>query len=354
MSELERLKAKVTELEKHRQAHEKLLASARESERRYQMYFDNANDGIILHDLEGRIIDINRSMYMRLGYTKKQIMSLPLERLVTAEFSAKINERTDRLRTEGVALFQSADLRKDGTPMPVEVSARLVDYCGGKIIQSVVRDISERKLAEDLIWSSKEEKRLLLEELQDRSRFQAWLCDRVKDLIGEAREKHADLTILESHVERVKAMAFIEDRVFRSLSFSKVEIMPLLRALISYLIDLHRLGTRPVFVESEIEDLKVDLNRALRVSYLCYELITNAVRHAFPDGREGKITLTLSYEGGFFSLTVSDNGIGMPDLGNILPNGKLGGLVIEELVRRLEGRSSIIGKGGTSWKIRFS
>jgi two-component sensor histidine kinase len=238
--------------------------------------------------------------------------------------------------------------------MPVEVSARLVDYQGKKIIQSVVRDISERKLAEDLIWASKEEKRILLDELRERSRFQAWLCDRVKHLIEEAREKSIDLTILESHVERVKAMAFIEDRVFRSLSFSMVEVIPLLRALVSYLIDLNRLGTCPVFVESEIEDLKVDLNHALRVSYLSFELITNAIRHAFPDGREGTITLNLSKNDDFIRLTVRDNGIGVPDSGKILPDGKLGGVVIEELVRRLGGQSSMNGKGGTSWEIRFS
>ncbi|MBE0598577.1 MAG: EAL domain-containing protein [Desulfuromonadales bacterium] len=75
-------------------------------------------------------------------------MQLPLDRLMTSEFGEKIRERTDRLQRDGVAIFQSADLRKDGTPMPVEVSARLVDYQGKKIIQSVVRDISERKRGE--------------------------------------------------------------------------------------------------------------------------------------------------------------------------------------------------------------
>ena len=157
MTELERLQAKVEELEKIRVEHEALLSSVRDSRSRYQMIFDNANDGIILHDLDGNLIDINRSMYKRLGYTKEEIMSIPLGHLVTSEFGERIKERTHLLQTKGVAIFESADLRKDGTRIPVEVSARLVDYQGKKIIQSVVRDISERKLAEDLIWASKEE-----------------------------------------------------------------------------------------------------------------------------------------------------------------------------------------------------
>ena len=353
MTELERLQNKIEELEKCRREHEELIFSARDSQSRYQMIFDNANDGIILHDLDGNLIDINRTMYLRLGYTKEEIMGLKLHQLVIPEFGDKIKERTYQLEKKGVAIFESADLRKDGTRIPVEVSARVVDYMGKKIIQSVVRDISERKLAEDLIWATKEETKILLEELRERSRFQAWLCDRVKHLIEEAKEKDQDLTILESHVERVKAMAFIEDKVFRSPSFSRLEMIPFLRALISYLTDLHRLGTRPVFLESDIEDLSFDLNRALRVSYLSFELITNAVRHAFPDGEEGTITLTLSKEDGYFCLTVRDNGIGVQDSGKILQEGKLGGVVIQELVSRLKGQSTFNGNKGTVWEIRF-
>ena len=57
------------------------------------MIFDNANDGIILHDLDGNLIDINRSMYKRLGYTKEEIMSIPLGHLVTSEFGERIKEK---------------------------------------------------------------------------------------------------------------------------------------------------------------------------------------------------------------------------------------------------------------------
>ena len=130
---------------------EEIQAALKETEIRYRLVFDNINDGIIIHDASGRIFDVNQTMYERLGYTKAEMLEMTLPDLVSPEFTEKIKPRIKQLQEQGVAIFESADKRKDGTYMPVEISTRYVDYKGKKLIQSVVRDIQERKMAESLI-----------------------------------------------------------------------------------------------------------------------------------------------------------------------------------------------------------
>jgi len=170
---LERMRHRIHELEDRENRQAERLAKLQESEERYRWIFENANDGIVLHDLEGRMIDVNRAMHERLGYSKSEIMALPLERLVTPEFAEKIRERVSALKAKGVDVFESSDLRKDGTAMPVEVSAHLIEMVGRPVILSMVRDIQDRALAEELITLKHRENALLLEEIQQRIRFNA-------------------------------------------------------------------------------------------------------------------------------------------------------------------------------------
>lgn len=119
-----------------------------ESEASYRNLFDSSTDGIFILDLDGNFIDANRTSYERLGYTRDEFLALNISRLVHPSFAARVPERNDQLRENSIAFFESAHLRKDGSAMPVEVNARLLEYRGKKVFFSVIRDITERKKAE--------------------------------------------------------------------------------------------------------------------------------------------------------------------------------------------------------------
>lgn len=126
------------------------------SETKYRDLFDEATDAIFILELDGRFIDVNRTAYTRLGYTKQELLSLNIRQLDPPEYAKLVSRRLQRVRDRGVAVFDSAHRRKDGSIMPVEVNCRLHEYEGRQVYFSVIRDITERKRAEQLLRESEE------------------------------------------------------------------------------------------------------------------------------------------------------------------------------------------------------
>jgi PAS domain S-box-containing protein len=130
------------------------------SERKYRMLYDSAIDAIFIADVDGKFIDVNRTAHERLGYTRDELLALHISRLDPPDFAAKAGARIEQLRHQGRLIFETAHRRKDGTIMPVEINARIIDYDHRKAIFSIVRDITDRKLAE-------QEREKLIAELQN-------------------------------------------------------------------------------------------------------------------------------------------------------------------------------------------
>ena len=333
---------------------QKMIASLKESEKRYKTIFDSANDGIILHTLDGEILDVNRSMHERLGYTKNEFMKMNLNALVSPEYGEKIRNRTDKLKQQGRAVFESADTRKDGTIMPVEVNARIVDIGGRKIIQSVVRDIQERKLAEAVIEKTLEEKESLLSEMSQSTRFNLDLCFRILDIIKRKETTQEKNKFVSDTARRLKSIDFIQNRVSRILNLSKIDIDEIVRSLIGFLHLLYRVGIRDIHIEREFEPLFLPVLKAAPVVYIINELVSNALLHAFPDGRSGKIGVEFKSEReGYYKLSVWDNGIGFPQQFDPINAESVGFWVIQNMKKELKGTMNIKNTQGAEIQIIF-
>ncbi len=120
------------------------------NEEGYRTLFDLAADCLLILDLDGIIRDINRTGHERLGYTRNEMIGMRLTEIVPPEFAAKVPQRLDEIQS-GAVIFESSHLRKDGTAMPVEINAKIVELAGNKRIFSVIRDISGRRTAEQRI-----------------------------------------------------------------------------------------------------------------------------------------------------------------------------------------------------------
>ena len=146
---------------------EKSEKALQESEQKLRTLFEFGTDAFFLLDLEGNFIDINRTAYERLGYTKEEMLSMHISRLDPPEFAAKLPERFEQIQKQGWAVFESAHLRKDGTAMPVEINTRIMDLGHRKIIFSAIRDITERKRAEDALRAMNYRLNALVEAIPD-------------------------------------------------------------------------------------------------------------------------------------------------------------------------------------------
>jgi len=130
----------VAEGERRERSEEALKAS----EQKFRALYENITDGIFILDREGNFIDMNRTAYERLGYSKEEMLSLNISQLNAPEFNALLEERKARIVNEGHAVFESAHRRKDGSVMPVEVNSRVLEFGGKTVLISAIRDITER------------------------------------------------------------------------------------------------------------------------------------------------------------------------------------------------------------------
>jgi PAS domain S-box-containing protein len=120
----------------------------RQSEERFRTLFDFASDAIFIHDIGGKFVEVNRTACERLGYSRDELLTMSPIEISPPEFAARVGEREDALAGVGASFFETAHVRKDGTVVPVEVSATIIDLGGHQAVLSIARDISERRRAE--------------------------------------------------------------------------------------------------------------------------------------------------------------------------------------------------------------
>jgi PAS domain S-box-containing protein len=135
----------------------------RASEARYRTFVDHATDAFMLHAEDGTVIDVNPQACDNLGYSRDELIGMtPMEfdPNVSNDLLENINEQLNRGQ---IVTFESRHRRKDGSEFPVEVRVRPFLHGGRRLNISVVRDISDRKRAEDAVRQSERELRELIE-----------------------------------------------------------------------------------------------------------------------------------------------------------------------------------------------
>jgi len=120
---------------------------------------DSATDSIFLHNFEGNFIYVNETACRAHGYSREEFMKMKLQQVIAPERVSRIDSDFQEMLERGQVIFESAHLRKDGSIVPVEVNGRVIESGGRKLLLTVIRDITERKQAE-------EEREALLEDLR--------------------------------------------------------------------------------------------------------------------------------------------------------------------------------------------
>ncbi len=126
---------------------------------------NNTVDAIFLHTLEGKFIYVNAEAYQSLGYSKDELLKLDLSTITAPGVNSKA--QLEQLLEERQVIFESAQLRRDGSIITVEVHARIIEVENTKLVLSVTHDITERKRAEEAIKQSEAKYSSLVENSND-------------------------------------------------------------------------------------------------------------------------------------------------------------------------------------------
>ncbi|MFW5866896.1 MAG: PAS domain S-box protein [Armatimonadota bacterium] len=115
---------------------------------KFRTLFDQLNDPVFIHDLEGRFVEVNDAACARLGYTRGELLQMDSKELDIAGYAGSVDRKIQHLIEHGEGCFQSAHVTRDGEIVPVEISARVIDYDGRPHVVAIARDIGTRIEAE--------------------------------------------------------------------------------------------------------------------------------------------------------------------------------------------------------------
>ena len=216
----------------------------------------------------------------------------------------------------------------------------------------VAVDITERKSSEETTQAMLKEKEVLLKEVHHRVKNNLQVISSLLNLQLNVISNKETRELIRESQNRVRSMALIHEKLYQSDNFGQVSLEEYLRSLTR---DLFRsYGVGGVNLKLEVEDIKVDVDSAIPCGLIVNELVSNALKYAFPLGREGQVHLKVAMVSRQqVALSVSDNGIGLPaDMASRSAN-TLGFQLVHMLVKQLRGTLDIVKNGGTTFMITF-
>ena len=340
------------------------LSARKRMEERFRRVVEFAPNAMVMISASGRIEMVNAQAELLFGYERSELLGQPIETLVPKRFRGHhpglrttfMNDPKSRPMGAGRDLF---GLRKDGTEFPVEIGLNPIETDEGPMVLSAIVDISDRKQKENHIQAALKEKDVLLGEVHHRVKNNLQIVHSLLDLQSARIDDELVREMLRDSQNRIRSMALIHQTLYQSKDFAGVDFGNFLDTLIPTLISSYGIDPSRIALSIKADDVQLPLNAAVPAGLLVNELISNALKHAFPDGRAGEITVMLRSDAdrgaaaNLIVLTVSDDGVGIPDGLNLQQTDTLGLQLVALLTDQLHGKLDIRRQDPTQFVIEF-
>jgi len=227
----------------------------------------------------------------------------------------------------------------------------------GELVQwfnAFIETLSAQREAELQIEASLREKEALLQEIHHRVKNNLQVISSLLNLQASRSDNPEITAVFKDSQNRIQSMSLIHEKLYRSKNFSRVDLGDYVRNLSTYLIRSYRTDTGLIEVEIDTDEVYIGIDTAVPCGLLLNELISNALKHAFPDGRNGKITILLHNDTTQATLVVSDNGIGITDEQFANNSVTLGFQLIKTLAKQIDAEIVMETNHGTTFRIKFN
>jgi PAS domain S-box-containing protein len=336
--------------------HKKMELEIQESEEKFREVFNNANDAIFLNPLKvggkpGKFIEVNDVACQRLGYSREELLEMGLEDIASKE-DLHLTESIKLITSEGTATFESIQLAKDCTPIPVEISSHLFFHRGERMILSIARDITRRKENEAKLRKSLEEKELLLKEIHHRVKNNLNVISSLLSLQSKYIKDKAALEVFKESQRRARSMALIHKMLYQSIDLKCINFGEYIQTLTEELFGTYATGDN-IELNLEVGDILLDINTAVPLGLIVNELVSNSLKHAFPDNREGEIIVEFN-KNNQYHFSVADTGVGFPEDFDYRKANSLGMRLVNTLVDQINATMEVHQENGSCFKIKFS
>ncbi|MGB8951289.1 MAG: PAS domain S-box protein [Candidatus Aminicenantales bacterium] len=332
-------------------------AALKISEERYKDLVEKAGIAIFTNDTAGNFTYVNERFAQIFGYSMEEMKRQSIHTIVHSEDRERVlNYYEERLHGKDTpSRYEYKGVRKDGSLIHLEVDTAISREGKNRIgTRSYLWDITERKQGEGLIRASLREKDVLLREIHHRVNNNMQI---VLSLLNfQSRYIHEDqiLEIFREVKNRIRSMALVHEKLYKSKDLSTIEFSEYIRGLVIHLFNSYKVDSSLIRPRMDLEEVYLDINTAIPCGLIVNELVSNALKYAFPVRRSGEIGIELHrMEKDKFLLTVSDNGIGLPEKFHFNNPETLGMQIVTMLVDQLEGHIEVRRQEGTLIQIFF-
>jgi len=302
-------------------------------------------------DRQGVVLDVNTAAETLTGIPRDQLIGTPYSRYLTDDSTPP--DTLSRLQETGTLEYTVRLRRSDGHLTPLSVNSTLFrgkDASDTRIIVAA-HDITRIKEAEETIQAALDEKVLLLREIHHRVKNNLQIIISLTNLQMRQTDDPGVKQIMSETQNRVRAMALVHEKLYRSDNLSRIDFADYSRFLAAQLFSYYGTDTRRIRLDFAMAKIMVDIVTAVPLGLLMNELVSNALKHAFPPGRGGTIRIHGEENGGLITLVVRDDGIGIPADLDWQNTQSLGLRLVTSLVDQVDGTIGLDRSGGTAFTI---
>jgi PAS domain S-box-containing protein len=336
----------------------KLAQSAlSESEEKYKILIENMGDALVYSDNDEKILFVNENLCRLAGFEKHELIGKNASELLAVGDYQKTVKDKAALRKTGISdTYEVKMLNKEGDELWIEISGAPHRDSSGNVIGSIGihRDITDRKKYEKTIEENLKQKEMLLREIHHRVKNNLQIISSLLNLqAGYINEDKYGVMFHESQ-NRIKAMTLIHEVLYRSGDLSVINIYEYISNLIRHLFNSYRANINKIRYEIIASGVYLDIDTAIPIGLIINELVSNSLKYAFPDGREGLISVTIEdMAGNLCLLQCKDTGIGYSGNNDNAGLKTLGLRLVKILADQMSAKSDLITDNGVCYSFIF-
>ena len=315
--------------------------------------FEGSRDAVFITGTDARFIDANSAATALTGYRREELLAMRIPDLHNEEDRDAYAAHFGRIMEGEDALTEAKTRRKDGTRVDTEFSNRRVVIDGVTYMHTTARDITQRKSVEGALQQTISEKEVLLKELQHRVKNNLAI---ISSLLGLEMRRLGDETARQVFREaqtRISAMASLYDQLYGSGDPRDVDLGQYIDGLARTILHTYDVGGRRIALVTDLGAVHLDVKRAVPLGLILNEALTNAVKYAFPEGKSGTIRITLGEGEGRITLSIADDGVGLPEGFDLNAPGSMGFMLVKILCEQIGGDLAVTGTGGSRIAVAF-